>query len=148
MVTSKNLIAISCLWQSYDQWRGPQEYRLIDSINKFINKARPNADIMWCNDHMNEIHPDHAVQEQDLKFYDTLSIVEKYDDIFVCGWHGERCCAMKGWGTQTISFKGVRTGLITDLTVWWDHPPDENALRISARWADLVTSVDVLRTIS
>ncbi len=148
MVTSKNLIAISCLWQSYDQWRGPQEHRLIDSINTFTSKARPNADIMWCNDHIQEIHPKHHVKAEDLKFYDTLSIVEQYDSIFVCGWHGERCCAMKGWGTKTISFKGVRTGLITDLTVWWDHPPDENALRISARWADLVTSVDVLRTIS
>jgi hypothetical protein len=103
---------------------------------------------MWCNDHIDEIHSKHDVQPQDLKFYDTLSIADQYDSIFVTGWHGERCCAMKGWGTQTISFKGVRTGLITDLTVWWDHPPDENALRISARWADLVTSVDVLRTIS
>jgi len=148
MVASKNLIIISCLWQSYDEWRGPQEHRLIDSINKFINKARPVADIMWCKDHINEIHSDHAVQEQDLKFYDTLSIVEKYDDIFVCGFHGERCCESKGWGTLTLSMKGVRSKLMTDLTVWWNHPPDENALKISARYADLVTSVDVLRTIS
>ena len=43
---------------------------------------------MWCNDHIDEIHPDHAMHEDDLKFYDTLSIVAKYNNIFVCGWHG------------------------------------------------------------
>ena len=148
MAPGTTLILISCLWQSYDEWRGPQEHRLINSIYKFLDQARPYMDVMWCNDHINEIHPLHIVRDGDLKFYDTMSIVEKYDDVFVCGWHGERCCAMKGWGTMPISMKGVRTKLITDLTVWWDHPPDENALRISARWADLVNSRDVLNTIS
>ena len=148
MATRTPLIIISCLWQSYNHWRGPQEHELIPRINSFLDKARKHADIMWCNDHINEIHPDHAMHEDDLKFYDTLSIVEKYDDIFVCGWHGERCCATKGWGTLTLSMKGVRAKLITDLTVWWDHPPSETALTISARYADLVTSDAVLRTIS
>jgi len=141
------LIIISCLWQSYDQWRGPQEHKLISDINNFLTNARQHADIMWCNDHIDEIHPDHAVHGQDLKFYDTLSIVEKYDSVYVCGWHAERCCAMKGWGTKTIGMKGLRCKLITDLTVWWDHPPSETALTISARYADLVTSDAVLETI-
>ena len=143
----KPLIIISCLWQSYDQWRGAHEHELINSINRFLTEARPSADIMWCNDHINEIHANHQVHEQDLKFYDTLSIINAYDDIFVCGFHGDRCCATKGWGTLTLSMKGVRSRLITDLTVWWDHPPSETALSISARWADLVTSDAVLETI-
>ncbi len=143
----KPLIIISCLWQSYDQWRGPHEYELIDSINNFLPKARPHADIMWANDHINEIHKDHDVLPDDLKFYDTVSIVQKYNDVYVCGWHGEQCCAMKGWGTQPIGIKGLRTGLIQDLTVWWNHPPTETALSISFRYADLVKSADVLKTI-
>ena len=143
----KSLIIISCLWQSYDKWRGPHEHKLIHSINNFLPKARPHADIMWANDHINEIHQLHHVMPEDLKYYDTVSIVENYDRVFVCGWHGEQCCAMKGWGTQPIGIKGLRTGLITDLTVWWDHPPSETALSISFRYADLVKSADVLTTI-
>ena len=144
----KSLIIISCLWKAYEHWRGNHERQLITSINTFLPLARRSADIMWCNDHIDEIHPDHNMHEDDLKFYDTLSIVEKYDSVYVCGWHGERCCAMKGWGTLTIGLKGIRTKLITDLTVWWDHPPSETALSISARYADLVTSEAVLKTIS
>jgi hypothetical protein len=54
---------------------------------------------------------------------------------------------MKGWGTKTIGMQGIRTKLITDITVWWDHPPNDTALSISARWADLVTSESVLKDI-
>ena len=31
---------------------------------------------MWANDHINEIHDLHDVKPQDLKFYDTVSIVK------------------------------------------------------------------------
>ena len=148
MVAGEHLVIISCLWQSYDHWRGQHEYDLIPKINSFTTQARPNADIMWANDHMDEINQLHHVMPQDKKFYDTVSIVENYDQVFVCGWHGEQCCAMKGWGTQPIGIKGLRCGLIQDLTVWWDHPPTETALNISARSADLVTSDAVLQTIS
>ena len=55
---------------------------------------------------------------------------------------------MKGWGTQTIGMKGIRCKLITDLTVWWDHPPNETALSISSKYADLVESDVVLKTFS
>ena len=82
-----------------------------------------------------------------LKFYDTVSIVEKYDRVYVCGYHAERCCTMKGWGTQPIGIKGLRCGMIQDLTVWWNHPPDDIALTISARYSDLVSSNWVLETI-
>ena len=148
MATRQPLIIVSSLWQAYDKWRGPQEYELIELINEFLPQARPYADIMWANDHMDEIHESHNVESTDLKFYDTVSIVENYDTVFVCGWHAEQCCAMKGWGTQTIGIKGLRCGLIQDLTVWWDHPPTDIALTISSRYADLVTSRWVLQTIS
>ena len=144
----KSLIIISCLWQKYNYWRGPHEHKLISEINKFLFQVRPNVDIMWCNDHIEEIHEGHSVNDQDLKFYDTEQIVENWNNIYVCGWHGERCCAMKGWGTQTIGMKGIRCKLITDLTVWWDHPPNENALSISSKYADLVESDVVLKTFS
>ena len=103
---------------------------------------------MWCKDHTEEILDQHDVDETDLKFYDTEQIIETWNNIYICGFHGDKCCAMKGWGSQTIGLKGVRTKLITDLTVWWDHPPTEAMFRTSAKWADLVRSDDVLRTIS
>ena len=56
MATRQPLIIISSLWQAYDHWRGPQEYELIELINEFLPQARPHADIMWANDHMDEIH--------------------------------------------------------------------------------------------
>lgn len=148
MVAGKHLIIVSCLWQSYDHWRGQHEYDLIPKINSFTTQARPYADIMWANDHMDEISEQHHVMPQDLKFSDTVSIVQQYDRVWVCGYHAERCCTMKGWGTQVIGIKGLRCGLISDMTVWWNHPPDDIALAVSSRYADLVTSREVLQTIS
>jgi len=147
VATGQSLIIVSCLWQAYDHWRGQHEHDLIPKINAFCEKVRPHADVMWANDHMNEIHNLHDVQPQDLKFYDTVSIVENYDRVYVCGYHAERCCTMKGWGTQPIGIKGLRCGMIQDLTVWWNHPPDDIALTISARYSDLVSSDWVLETI-
>ena len=56
MVTGQSLIIVSCLWQSYDHWRGQHEHDLIPKINAFCEKVRPHADVMWANDHINEIH--------------------------------------------------------------------------------------------
>ena len=147
MVARKHLIIVSCLWQSYDHWRGQHEHELIPKINSFVHRARPHADVMWANDHMDEIHELHQVMPQDKKFYDTVSIVENYDHVYVCGYHAERCCTMKGWGTQPIGIKGLRCKLIQDLTVWWSHPPDDTALTIACRYADLVESNSVLQTL-
>ena len=79
MVAGKHLIIVSCLWQSYDHWHGQHEYDLIPKINSFTTQARPYADIMWANDHMDEISQQHHVMPQDLKFSDTVSIVQQYE---------------------------------------------------------------------
>ena len=147
MASRTSVILVSCLWQEYNHWRGDHEHKLISSLNKFLFLARPYTDIMWCNDHIEEIHDGHNVQPEDYKFYDTEQIINNWKDIYVCGYHGNRCCATKGWGTLTIGMQGIRTKLIQDLTVWWDHPPTETDLSISVKYADLVKSDSVLSSI-
>jgi hypothetical protein len=98
MAFRTSIIIVSCLWQKYDHWRGDHEHKLVSNINKFLFLARPYTDIMWCNAHIEEIYDGHDVQPKDYKFYDTQQIVNNWKDIYVCGWHGDRCCVTKGWG--------------------------------------------------